>query len=207
MLQRLAGIDEGMNNFCKQQAESFHGFIVVIHIKRSQWHLLSKRSQSACLAKVSVTKQLLRKFPNSQKSWGNWACVNSVYQTLFSPPTHKSLVTRLESSQTTLATKQFGVPLEVWVQLGVCLYWACASICNLAHLFQKWSCTVATYIVAVSDENGMLFHSIIISVSSSCSKHCIAKLFCVELSLYNCITARISWLFSPQSGPPSCRQA
>ena len=143
---------------------------------------------------VSVTKQLLRKFPNSQKSWGNWACVNSVYQALFSPPTHKSLVTRLESSQTTLATKQFGVPLEVWVQLGVCLYWAWASICNLAHLFQQWSCTVATYMVAVSDENVMLFHSIIISVSSSCSKHCIAKLFCVELSLYNCITARISWL-------------
>ena len=63
MPQRLAGMDEGMNNFCKQLAESFHGFIVVIHIKRGQWHLSCKRSQSGCLAKVSVTKQILHKFP------------------------------------------------------------------------------------------------------------------------------------------------
>ena len=29
-------------------------------------------------------------FPNSQKSWGNRACTNSVYQALFSPPSHRN---------------------------------------------------------------------------------------------------------------------
>ena len=37
-----------------------------------------------------------RKFPNSQKSWGNWVWANIVYQALFfSLPTHENLWTRL----------------------------------------------------------------------------------------------------------------
>ena len=36
--------------------------------------------KSACLAEVSITKQILQKFPNS---WGNWVYTDSVYQALF----------------------------------------------------------------------------------------------------------------------------
>ena len=48
-----------------------------------------------CLVEVSVTKQILREFPNSQKSCGNRECANSVYQTLFSMAMHVGLGTRL----------------------------------------------------------------------------------------------------------------
>ena len=45
----------------------------------------------------SVKEQILRKFPNSQKSRGNWACANSVYHTFFPPPMHESLGKRLSA--------------------------------------------------------------------------------------------------------------
>ena len=47
------------------------------------------------LHRVWSVAGILQKFPNSQKTWGNRACTNSVYQALFSLPTHESLGTRL----------------------------------------------------------------------------------------------------------------
>ena len=39
--------------------------------KESLVHTVTVREKSACLAEVSVTEQILREFPNSQKSWEN----------------------------------------------------------------------------------------------------------------------------------------
>ena len=83
MLQCFGGIHERMDNSCKRRAEYLHHSFVIFHSERGQWQASFIREKSAYLAEVSVTEQILRKFPNSQKPWGNWACTNSVYQALF----------------------------------------------------------------------------------------------------------------------------
>ena len=92
--QRLAGMDERVDNSCKRRAEYLRRSLIIVYTERGQWQASFIREKSVCLA-VSVTEHILRKSPNSQKSWENRACANSVYQALFSPPTHKSLGTRL----------------------------------------------------------------------------------------------------------------
>ena len=62
-----------------------------LHSVFSGRHLLYRRSRHAL--------RRLVKFPNSQKSWENWACKNSVYQALFPAPPCKSLGTRLTATQ------------------------------------------------------------------------------------------------------------
>ena len=84
----LAGFHEHMHNSCKQRAECLHRSFVTVHTKRGQWQAPSIQEKSAYLEEVGVMEQILRKSPNSQKSWGNWACANSVYQALFSLPMH-----------------------------------------------------------------------------------------------------------------------
>ena len=65
--------------------------IYLWHRPHNAWSVAGME-KSACLPDVSVTEQNLWKVPNSQKSWRNWACTNSVYQALFSLPTHESPV-------------------------------------------------------------------------------------------------------------------
>ena len=95
VLQCLAGMQEHMDNSCKWRAKYLRHSFVIVHTERSQWQASFIRKKSAYFVEVSVTKQILRKCPNPQKSWGNWACANSVYQALVSPPTHLSLGMRL----------------------------------------------------------------------------------------------------------------
>ena len=74
VLQCFAGIHERTDNSCKQKAEYLRRSFVIFHTERGQWQASFIREKSAHLAEVSVTE---RKFPNSQKSSGNWACANS----------------------------------------------------------------------------------------------------------------------------------
>ena len=69
--QRLAGMDECMDNSCKRRAEYLHRSLIIVCRERGQWQGSFIREKSACLTEVSVTEQILREFPNSQKSWEN----------------------------------------------------------------------------------------------------------------------------------------
>ena len=68
--QHLAGMDERVDNSCKRRAEYVRRSFIVCR-ERGQWQASFVREKSACLTKVSVTEQILREFPNSQKSWEN----------------------------------------------------------------------------------------------------------------------------------------
>ena len=83
VLQCLAGIHERVDNSCTRRAECPRRSFVIVHTEHGQGQAPFMREKSAYLAEVGVTEQILRKFPNSQKSWGNWACANSVYQGSF----------------------------------------------------------------------------------------------------------------------------
>ena len=69
--QRLAGMDERVDNSCKRRAEYLRRSLIIVYTERGQWQASFIREKSACLAEVSVTEHILRKFPNSQKSWEN----------------------------------------------------------------------------------------------------------------------------------------
>ena len=69
--QRLAGMDERVDNSCKRRAEYLRHSLVIVCRECGQWQASFIREKSACLAEVSVTEQILREFPNSQKSWEN----------------------------------------------------------------------------------------------------------------------------------------
>ena len=66
--QRLAGMDECMDNSCKQRAEYLRRSLVIVCRERGQWQASFIREKSACLMEVSVTEQIFREFSNSQKS-------------------------------------------------------------------------------------------------------------------------------------------
>ena len=67
----LAGMDERVDNSCKRRAEYLRRSLVIVCREHGQWQASFIREKSACLAEVSVTEQILREFPNSQKSWEN----------------------------------------------------------------------------------------------------------------------------------------
>ena len=69
--QRLAGMDERVDNSCKQRAEYLCQSLVIVYTERGQWQASFIWEKSACLTEVSVMEHILRKFPNPQKSWGN----------------------------------------------------------------------------------------------------------------------------------------
>ena len=73
----------------KQRAEWLHCSLIVIHIECDQWQPSFTWEKLTCVTEISVTKKILQKFPN------NLQCTNSVYQALFSPPSHKNLGSRL----------------------------------------------------------------------------------------------------------------
>ena len=67
--QRLAGMDERVDNSWKRRAEYLRRSLVIVGRERGQWQASFIQEKSACLAEVSVTEQVLWEFPNSQKSW------------------------------------------------------------------------------------------------------------------------------------------
>ena len=69
--QRLAGMDERVDNSCKRRAEYLRRFLVIVCRERGQWQASFVWEKSVCLAEVSVMEQILREFPNSQKSRKN----------------------------------------------------------------------------------------------------------------------------------------
>ena len=69
--QRLAGMDERVDNSCKRRAEYLRRSLIIVCREHGQWQASFVREKSTCLAEVSVTEQILREFPNSQKSWEN----------------------------------------------------------------------------------------------------------------------------------------
>ena len=69
--QRLAGMDKRVDNSCKRRAKYLRRFLVIVCRERDQWQASFVREKSVCLVEVSVTEQILREFPNSQKSWEN----------------------------------------------------------------------------------------------------------------------------------------
>ena len=78
-------IDKRADNFCKQRAECLRRSLVL----HTAWSVAAifYTEKSACLVVVSVTEQILRKFPNSQIPGGT-ELAQTVYQPL--PPTHES---------------------------------------------------------------------------------------------------------------------
>ena len=80
VLQCLAGIYKRVDRSCKRRTKYLSCSFVILQAPFI-WE------KSAYLVEVSVMKQILWKFPNSNKSWGNWACANSVYQAFF-PSAH-----------------------------------------------------------------------------------------------------------------------
>ena len=69
--ERLAGMDKCVDKSCKRRAEYLRRSLVIVYTERGQWQASFIREKLACLAEVSVSEQILRKFPNTQKSWGN----------------------------------------------------------------------------------------------------------------------------------------
>ena len=67
----LAGFHERVDNSCKRRAECPRRSFVIVHTEHGQGQAPFTREKSTYLAEVGVTEQILRKFPNSQKSWGN----------------------------------------------------------------------------------------------------------------------------------------
>ena len=67
--QRLAGMDERVDNSWKRRAEYLRRSLVIVGREHGQWQASIIQEKSACLAEVSVTEQVLWEFPNSQKSW------------------------------------------------------------------------------------------------------------------------------------------
>ena len=61
--QRLAGMDERVDNSCKRRAEYLCRSLVIVHTECGQWQASFIREKSVFLAEVSVTEQILRKFP------------------------------------------------------------------------------------------------------------------------------------------------
>ena len=88
--QHLAGMDERVDNSCKQRAEYLCRSLIIVHTEHGQCQTCFIQEKSACFAEVSVTEQIYRNFKIPRNPGGN-----SVYQALFSSPTHKSLGTRL----------------------------------------------------------------------------------------------------------------
>ena len=74
MLQRLAGIDECVDNFCKWKVE-----VLPCHCTHGVWFVTSTfhMEQVNCLVDINVVK-ILWKF--QIPTGGNWACTNRVYQ-------------------------------------------------------------------------------------------------------------------------------
>ena len=68
-LQDLAGIHEHVDNSCKRGAEYLHCFLVIVHTECGQFQTAFIQEKSAYIVEISVMEQILRKFPNSQKSW------------------------------------------------------------------------------------------------------------------------------------------
>ena len=53
--QRLAGMDERMDNSCKRRDEYLRRSLVIICRELGQWQAFFIREKSVCLAEVSVT--------------------------------------------------------------------------------------------------------------------------------------------------------
>ena len=84
-----------MDNSCKRRAYCNYRSFVFIHTECGQWQTSFTREKSTCLVEVSVTEQILRKFP---EILGELIMRKQcVYQALFSPPTHGSMRTRQTS--------------------------------------------------------------------------------------------------------------
>ena len=71
MPQHLAGMDKCMDKSCKRRAEYLHHSLVIVYTEHGQCQASFIGEKSACLMEVSVTEHILRKFPSTQKSWGN----------------------------------------------------------------------------------------------------------------------------------------
>ena len=67
--------------------------IVIVYTEYGQWQASFIQEKLACFTEVRVTEQILQKFPNSKKSLGT----ENVYQALFSLPTHKRLLMRIDT--------------------------------------------------------------------------------------------------------------
>ena len=76
-------VDWWTSDSCKCTAEYLRRSLVIVHTERSQWQISFILERSVCLKEASVTEQILRKFSNSQKSWENWECTDSMCQALF----------------------------------------------------------------------------------------------------------------------------
>ena len=71
VLQRLAGMDERVDNSCKRRVGYIRCSPVIVYKERGRWQASFIREKLVCPAEVSVTEHILQKIPNSQKSWKN----------------------------------------------------------------------------------------------------------------------------------------
>ena len=92
----IAGMDEHVDNSCKQRAEYLRCSLVIVCSERGQWQASFIREKLTCLAEVNVAERILREFLNSRKS----EHVQTVCTRLFSPHPRMSLGMRLYSIHT-----------------------------------------------------------------------------------------------------------
>ena len=76
-----------MDSSCKQRAYCLYRSFVIVHTERGQWEASFTREKSACLAEVSVTEQILWKFPDIM---GELSMHKQCVPGSFSPPTHEA---------------------------------------------------------------------------------------------------------------------
>ena len=59
VLQHLAGMDECVDNSCKQTAECLRHSLIMVYTQRGRWQVSFLREKLVCLAEVSVTEHVL----------------------------------------------------------------------------------------------------------------------------------------------------
>ena len=65
MPKRSAGMNERVDNSCKQRAKYLHHSLVILHTECGQWQTSFIQEKSVYPAEVSIMEPILQKFPNS----------------------------------------------------------------------------------------------------------------------------------------------
>ena len=146
-----------VDNSCRWRSEYLYLSFVIVLTERGQWQPSFIQEKSAYFAEVSVMEQILWKFPNSQKFWGNWACANSVYQAFFPYPR-------------TRAWEQ--VPPQQSSVMGVLQIWQC----NQIHKGKKTLAWRMNALVTIGKGVSVCRHGCSMECKTTCRKNLICKL-------------------------------
>ena len=92
--QCLAGMNECVDNSCKQRAEYLRRSLIIVCRERGQWQPSFIREKLVCFTEVSVMEQILQEF-QIPRNLGKTEHAQTVCTRLLSPRPRTSLGTRL----------------------------------------------------------------------------------------------------------------